>query len=104
MKEEYSANSESEEINDEINFIKTELKKYQDDSADKDKINSRYEQEVKKKDIQIDDLKNKIEEMKNNLAVKTYLEEHQTEEIENQAKKIAELEIAINENKSGNFT
>ena len=111
-------------VNDELNQLKSEAEKYKNCIKEKDKLieeqtekfenlkltksaiiktltstKSNYEEEIKKKDDQIAELVNKLEDIQKSLEEKAFLENQQVETIENQAQKIAELEVLVNESK-----
>ena len=58
-----------------------------------------FAEEIRKKDNQISELVDKLGQTQNALDEKIFFENQQTETIDNQAQKIAELELFVNESK-----
>lgn len=123
--EEYkSKNSNLLSLNDELDKSKLEEEKYKQSIIEKDKIieeqkeqiekirlanseslktialtKNNYEEEIRKKDIKIAELIDKLGSVENTLGEKNFVEDQHVETIENQAQKIAELELLVNESK-----
>ncbi len=108
-------------IENELSKIKLEKENYKNEIIEKDRIikqleerfedieqtkfeqmdslvskNDNYEEEIKKKDIQIAELTSQIKLVQDTLEEKDSLENQQAEIIENQAQKIAQLELLLN--------
>jgi anti-anti-sigma factor len=114
-------------LNDELDRSKLEEEKYKQSIIEKDKIieeqkdqiekirlanseslktiastKSNYEEEIRKKDNKISELTDKLKYIEKTLGEKTFVEDQHVETIENQAQKIAELELLVNESKVKN--
>ena len=76
-----------------------ELKASVNESKVKNNDQLLAEEEIKKKNDQIARLVSKLDEVQKSLDEKAFTENQQTERIENQAQKIAELEVLVNESK-----
>jgi anti-anti-sigma factor len=122
--ESINQNNSLSKLQDELNIYKNNWGKYKTSMEEKDKIieeqtnqfenlklaksaviktltstKSKYEEDTKKLEEQVEDLKRKLEEMKETLQEKIFNAEQQEVTIENQAQKIADLEILVNESK-----